>query len=52
MGQMENKEKDGRFKHINITLCSITLNINDLNIPWEKEHSTREIRKSFELNDN
>ena len=52
MGQMENKEKDGRFKHINIILCSITLNINDLNIPWDKEHSTREIRKSFELNDN
>lgn len=47
MGQMENKEKDGILNHIDITL-----NINGLNTPWDKEHSTRENRKSFELNEN
>lgn len=40
------------LNHINITLCNTTLNINGLNTPWDKEHSTREIRKCFELNDN
>lgn len=37
---------------VDLNHIDITLNINGLNTPWDKEHSTREIRKSFELNEN
>lgn len=31
------------LNHINITLCNTTLNINGLNTPWDREHSTRKL---------
>ena len=36
---------------VDLNHIDITLNINGVNTPWDKEHSPREIRKSFELNE-